>query len=229
MHNTIRRIITALTPSQACLLCLQDTDNLICDVCAKDMPRLDLQQYQQNLLNWPKVGSALGPVPYQRLLALGLYEWPLDNLLLGLKFAQKLLAARALAELFYHHALPGREDPPDAILPMPLHAERYRQRKYNQAVEIARHLGILAGIPVDTRLCVRNKATQPQTQLSGAQRRRNMRGAFTVQHPVPYGKVAVLDDVITTGASVNSLCATLLDQRPDLQIEIWVLAVSLRS
>ena len=227
MHNTIRRIKALLAPPQACLLCLQDSDTLICDCCNADLPHLDLQLCRHNLLNWPRVANSLGPVAYQRLLALGLYQWPLDNLLTGLKFAQNLLAAKALAELFCQHVLRDCPDLPQVILPMPLHVSRYRRRKYNQAVEIARHIGRLAKLPVDCNVCVRCRATQPQTELSAAQRRRNLKGAFKVQGHLPYDKVALLDDVITTGATINSLCQCLLERRPDLKIEVWTLAISL--
>ncbi|WP_343841361.1 ComF family protein [Bowmanella denitrificans] len=228
MPISIRSLLQGMH-RQACLLCLQDSHTLLCQHCQADLPILNLAQYQHNLLNRPDIAQGLENINYQRLVACAPYQWPWDRLITSLKFSQRLLCAKALAEQFYRLTLFARQDLPEAILPMPLHASRYMRRRYNQAGEIAGQLSRLSHIPVDHHLCRRSKATLPQTELTGAQRRHNLRDAFCLNGPLPYRHIAVLDDVITTGTTISSLCHTLRCARVDLHIEVWCIAISLKS
>ncbi|MBT1065820.1 ComF family protein [Bowmanella sp. Y26] len=212
---------------QSCLLCQQPADALICHYCQTDLPVLALSQCDYNLLNWPKIKSGLQQVAYDSLLVSTEYCWPWDKLLTALKFNQRTLCAKALAEQFYRIALTHNGKRPEAILPMPLHYKRYAKRKYNQTMEIAKHLSALSGIALDDQLCQRSKATQAQTQLSGAQRRKNLRDAFRLSSPPAYQHVAILDDIIATGSTVNSLSKALKKAKPSLHIEVWAIAISL--
>jgi len=92
----------------------------------------------------------------------------------------------------------------------PTHAKRLRERGYNQSLELARTLGRAFSIPVDTRGCVRVLATPPQAGLARKERRRNVRGAFRILRPPGVQRVAVLDDVVTTGSTVSELTKVLL-------------------
>lgn len=212
---------------QSCLLCQQAATALICQYCQADLPVLALSQCNYNLLNWPKIKSGLHQVSYDRLLVSAEYSWPWDRLLTALKFNQRTLNAKALAEQFYRVALVNGAKVPEVILPMPLHFRRYTERKYNQAIEIAKHLSCLSGIALDTQLCRRIKATQAQSRLSGAKRRTNLQDAFSLCHQPCYDHVAIFDDIVTTGSTVNSLCKVLKKARPSLHIEVWAIAISL--
>ncbi|GGD77123.1 competence protein F [Lacimicrobium alkaliphilum] len=197
----------------------------MCPWCQSDLKLFNLQACAYNLLLWPKIRQGLGAAKYQRLLACGEYQWPLDTLIRSLKFSRKPRNARALADIFYDHVLTQYSPWPEAIIPVPLSSSRYRTRHYNQAMEIAKRLNQRSGLPL-AEVCKRSKDTQPQTELSGAQRRRNLKQAFTLTGKLEVRRVAVVDDIITTGTTINSLCDTLLQHYPDLEIEVWTIAIS---
>ncbi len=115
------------------------------------------------------------------------------------------------------------EDQPDIIIPVPLHPSRYRERGYNQSLEIARTVSKRLELPLDYRHCIRTHATHSQTELTALQRRSNMRKAFAILKPIPYEHVAILDDVVTTGATVNEL-AKVLRKSGVKRIDVWACA-----
>jgi ComF family protein len=94
----------------------------------------------------------------------------------------------------------------DRVIPVPLSAVRLRGRGYNQAVEIARHV---ARGKLDVDVCVRRGDAVPQTELPWDERRRNVRGAFGCRRALTGATVAVVDDVMTTGATLDELALTL--------------------
>ena len=120
-------------------------------------------------------------------------------------------------------ALAPRVEPlPARLVPVPLHRNRLRRRGYNQAVELARPLGRALGLPVAPRLCRRQRPTPAQAELTGSDRRRNVRGAFAVAAPVPR-HVAIVDDVVTTGSTVGEL-ARVLRRAGAERVEVWAVA-----
>ena len=165
------------------------------------------------------------------------YVFPWDRLLLGLKFGDRLEAApllaqrlsRALATAFAADEALARE-PPDLILPVPLSTERLRERGYNQAHEIARRLVLppLSSEPErQSRLCARTllrlRHTDPQAQLPLTARRRNLRGAFAVMRPVHGLRIALVDDVMTSGATLHE-AALALRRAGAVDVQAWVVA-----
>lgn len=100
--------------------------------------------------------------------------------------------------------------PVTALLPVPLHTSRKRQRGYNQAAELARHAGAAAGIPVWDDVLIRVRATPTQTRLDAADRRQNVLGAFAAGgRNIAGADLVLIDDVMTTGATLDA-CATVL-------------------
>jgi ComF family protein len=169
------------------------------------------------------------PPPYQRCIAAWRYEPPLDYLVQRLKFNKDLSAARVMAELFAEHLTkryPNQQDKPDVIIPVPLHHKRLRERGFNQSVEIAKIVARHIGIPLDLRACTRVKMTQPQAELPAGQRKQNVKGAFAF-HPsqpaAPGGRIALLDDVMTTGHTINELTKTIQNSG-QYAVEVWVCA-----
>jgi ComF family protein len=155
------------------------------------------------------------------------YEYPVDRLVAAAKFHRELHAARTLGELLALHldrARPG--PPPDLLVPVPLHRRRLAARGYNQAVEIARPLAALSGAPLALRLCERTRATPEQSGLPAAARRRNLRGAFAARGRCDGARVAIVDDVVTTGSTAAALARALRDAGA-AEVEVWAAARAL--
>ncbi|WP_233267352.1 ComF family protein [Paraglaciecola sp. L3A3] len=171
---------------------------------------------------------------FPQILALADYQWPISKLLTGLKFSAKIPNALALATLFQQKCLASLPEIPQAILPMPLHSQRYFTRKFNQSIEIAKQISKLTAIPVDTSIIKRSKATQPQTNLTAIQRRKNLRNAFTLDQQAmirlqQYQHLALFDDVVTTGSTMNHAYELLHKLHPKLRIDVWSICITLTS
>ena len=174
------------------------------------------------------------PPPLHRVRAAFLYAAPLDRLLPRFKFHHDLAAGRLLAQLMAQ-ACAGCERP-QALVPVPLHRGRLRRRGYDQALELARPLAAALALPLRTDLLCRVRATTAQSELDAAARRRNLLGAFTANARTPPARappmrtvpahVALVDDVMTTGATLHA-AATALHQAGVARVDAWVCARAL--
>ena len=115
---------------------------------------------------------------------------------------------------------------PDFIVPMPLHPAKLRERGFNQALEIARRVSEKCGIPLLPGACKRIKDTASQAGLPWKEREKNIRGAFTCETDLAGKHIAVLDDVMTTGATLNEL-AKVLRKHGATRVSGWVVARTL--
>lgn len=177
----------------------------------------------------PGPGGALcGPCqrrapPYERCIAPLRYATPVPTLVGAAKFRGRLNAVRLLAQLLAQ-ALPlVGESLPEVLVPVPLHRARLAERGYNQALEIALALGRALALPVDQGCCERVLATSPQAGLDEASRRRNMRGAFSARSPLGWRHLAILDDVVTTGSTVEELTRVLRRAGAE-RVVVWAVA-----
>ena len=198
----------------------------MCQGCLSELPVLDAACLQC-AIPLPVAGVCgqcqAEPPEFDRALAAFRYADPVDMLVQRLKFDGKLYAARLLGELMADRLAPGVTELPQAILPVPLHRSRLRQRGFNQAVELSRALAWRLERPVVSGGCRRIKATPTQTGLDARQRRRNLRDAFEVRRSLPFTHVAVVDDVMTTGATLRSL-ARVLRRAGVARVDVWVCA-----
>ncbi|UNK58831.1 ComF family protein [Pseudoxanthomonas daejeonensis] len=161
------------------------------------------------------------PPPLQATHAAFLYLPPLDQLLPRFKFHHDLAAGRLLAQLMAH-AFAGLERP-QALVPVPLHRGRLRRRGYDQALELARPMASTLRLPLRADLLQRVQATAAQSELDAVARRRNLQGAFRVaDHCVP-SHVALVDDVMTTGATLHA-AASALRRAGVARVDAWVCA-----
>ena len=218
--------------SQSCLVCNQSSGTSICQYCIDDLTLFDIDRYQHNLMLSPKVSLGLAKVDFPQLLALADYQWPLSKLLTGLKFSKQVPNAHALATLFVRHCLSSIPELPQLIIPMPLHKNRYLFRKFNQSIELARQICSLSQLDMDTSIINRCKSTPAQTDLSAAQRRKNLRDAFEIdetaeQRLKKYQHIALFDDVITTGTTMNCAYRRIRKHNPNLKIDIWSICLTL--
>ncbi len=164
----------------------------------------------------PAAGPVIAPLAY---------EFPVDRMVTGAKFHRQLYFARALGELLggFLERETGRRPSPDVLVPVPLHRGRLANRGYNQALEIARPVARRLRLPLAPRLCERVRPTTEQTGLTGPQRRRNLRGAFRASVACRGARVAVLDDVITTGSTMAAVSRALRDAGA-AEVEVWAAA-----
>lgn len=190
-----------------------------CGVCAIPLPASEVCEGGTR----PNCGRCLRrPPPQAACVAAFVYGFPLDRLLPRAKFHGDLAAARLLAGLMAQ-AVQGA-DRPHAIVPLPLHPARLRQRGYDQALELARPLSIATGLPLLAGALVRRRDTAPQSRLDAGQRRRNLRGAFAVRSGATLPThVAVVDDVMTTGATLHA-AAIALRRAGVARVDGWVCA-----
>lgn len=144
------------------------------------------------------------------------YAAPVDQMVLALKFGGQLALAPLFAQLLHEawqRSAPTRDMQPSLLLPVPLGTQRLIDRGFNQAQEIARPLAQSLGIPLLPRAAMRVRDTAAQSSLSPDERRKNMRRAFTVApgmiDRVKGKHVGIVDDVMTTGETLDELAATL--------------------
>ena len=180
----------------------------LCRDCAAGLPR------NQSACSVPPFRSSF--VPFR-------YAYPLDHLVQGLKFRNELACGRVLGQLFAGCLLARGEPLPEAIVPVPLAPRRYRQRGYNQAIELALSIRRITGIAVRADVAIRQRETAEQAGLDRKARRRNVAGAFAAVAPLRVRHVAILDDVVTTGSTVREL-AEVLQRAGAEQIEVWAIA-----
>ena len=189
-----------------CGPCLEDLQRVVhpCRCCASPLP-----------VSGQCPACARRPPVLDRVYAPWAYAWPLDRLVLGCKHAGDARSERVLVTLARVAAaeqLTAGEHP-DVVVPVPLHPVRLRQRGFNQAQPLARAVADILGVPAAPWLARRIRATESQQGLGAQARRRNVRDAFAVDVSVfpdlEGARVLLVDDVVTTGATLNALAATL--------------------
>jgi ComF family protein len=210
-----------------------------CLVCAEaGVDGLDLCRWCRAELPWnepacPRCALPLAPgvdctrclaeaPPFTRAHAAFRYEFPVDRLLPRFKFHADLAAGALLATLLQWSLDPG--DWPLALVPVPLHRSRLRRRGYDQALELGKSLARATGLPLLPSRLRRLRATQAQTELGASARRRNVAGAFALAPgpPLP-AHVALVDDVLTTGATAGECAHLLLDAGVE-RVDLWTVA-----
>lgn len=232
VDGRLRRLSFALLPA-TCLLCGAGAQPPwdLCPPCRADLRRNDSCCARCGLplaAAAAQCGRCLKRTPaYAATWAPYLYAAPLAGLLTRFKFGADLAAGRLLAQLALA-AGPPLPEPTAALLPVPLHADRLRERGYNQALELARPLARALDLPLLPQTLQRLRDTTAQTGLSALARRRNLRRAFgvSVGGGLPE-HVILIDDVMTTGATVQE-CALALRRAGVARVDVWVLARAAR-
>ena len=161
------------------------------------------------------------PPPWHDVWVPFVYAWPLDALESRFKFSGSLAAGRVLAACWLSSGVPPVM--PDLLVPVPLHASRLRKRGYNQALELARPLARHLGLPLAHDVLTRARPTGAQTELDAAARATNVRAAFAVKRMPAQKHVAIVDDVMTTGATLAE-CARVLLAAGVARVDVWALA-----
>ncbi|MDR0827798.1 MAG: ComF family protein [Desulfovibrio sp.] len=149
------------------------------------------------------------PPPWQRFIFYGTHENLLRELLLALKFREQLHLAPVLAALLINRPAFANLNV-DTVAPIPLHRRRLCQRGYNQALELARPVARALNVPLFPDLLLRVRETSPQTELGRSLRRQNIKGSFACGAAVTGRHILLVDDTMTTGATMTEAALTLL-------------------
>lgn len=230
VYNWLNIIQEALLPP-TCILCGNPGFNGldICQPCHLRLPRNTLccpkcaESFTAAIAVLPLCGRCLHETPtFDVTYAPFTHHEEIRHLITGLKFGAQFKNARLLGALLAE-AIDNKVEIPDCIIPVPLHKARYHERGFNQALEIARTVSQKLHIPINPNCCVRHKDTPHQTGLTAKKRRQNLRRAFSVNKPVLTSHIAILDDVMTTGATANEL-ATALKHAGVSRVDVWVCA-----
>jgi ComF family protein len=168
------------------------------------------------------------PVAWQTdaVLSPYLFREPLERYIYGLKFRGMRSLGRACGLLLAEAAY-ARRTRVDALVAVPLHARRLLERGYNQALEIARPVSYILKQPILRAGILRARATSPQTLLGADERRENLQAAFEIRRDLRGLRLAIIDDVITTGATANAL-ALALRAAGAVYVEAWAVARTAR-
>ena len=215
-----------------CILCRQSlaiepvpAPSAFCQACYDQLSWHDGHSCPQcGMPSWGEVcGLCLNKPPhFEQTIAAFDYDFPIDRLISAYKYQFQLQLATPLSQALIQAVRQKLTVMPDYIIAMPLHPMRIAERGFNQSLELAKILSLEMYIPI-SHACLRIINTPPQAKLSQAQRIRNIRGAFHCAHSLEGLNIAIVDDVMTTGASLNEL-ARQLKQRGAAHVQCWVIA-----
>lgn len=232
VNDWLKRVQALLLPP-CCVLCGADGQPPLLDLCAPcdaDLPRnapacvrcaVPLPPNATGVLT---CGACLRRPPrFDRAIVPFRYAYPLDHLVRDLKYHGRLAYGRVLGTLLADFLAAADLPRPELLVPVPLFPARHRDRGFNQANEIARPIAERLHIPIADRLCSRVRATEDQTELTAAQRRQNVRRAFALARRPGVRHVAILDDVLTTGSTVDEL-ARVFKRSGVRTVSVWAVA-----
>jgi ComF family protein len=214
-----------------CALCRQSGQEHLdlCAGCEADLPLNDTacEHCAEPLpANHSKValcGRCLQQAPaFDACFAPFRYAFPVDRMIQGLKYRHDLVYGRILGELLARH-LSRRQTRPELVVPVPLGTARYRDRGFNQARELALPVCEALELTLNSRLIVRCRETPEQAALDRKGRLTNTQRAFALTSPLAARHVAIIDDVVTTGSTVNEISRVLRAAGAEW-IEVWAVA-----
>ncbi len=163
------------------------------------------------------------PPAFDCCLAGCVYRYPVNQMIKKLKYQARLDLVRSLTRPLIERIRHECIGPPDCLVPMPLHSLRQRSRGFNQARELASAISHTLCLPVDDRLVQRHKNTAQQYNLRQEHRIKNVKNAFSLIKSNSYDRIAIVDDVLTSGATANEL-ARLLKRHGVEHVQVWCVA-----
>ena len=240
LPNLTTRVLECLLPAQCTLCGGASAGERLCPGCRQELPVIQDPCRRCALPGLP-AGQRLckdclrcAPAWHQACAGL-VYDYPADRLVRRFKFRHKLVCGRILAEAMaaaaccqVSAAATGASNgaalglAPEVLVPVPLHFTRQWRRGFNPSEFLAVHFGAALSWPVHTKLLFRHRATPAQSGLERAERQRNLRGAFHCRQ-TSYRHVGLVDDVLTTGATLEE-CALTLKAAGAERVSVWVAA-----
>lgn len=232
LRNVILNIgaeIKQALPTQPCVLCgSMSHGGLWCAACDSAMPYLDVPCCPACAL--PSSGGEVcgqclqHPLLFIRATAVFGYTFPLDKLIQAMKYGEQIALAHAFAVRLAQRI--DKTNLPDYIIPMPLHPAKLRERGFNQSLLLAAKVARELDIKLLHNTCQRVRDTPPQSALPWKERKKNVCGAFRCDADLSGKHVVLVDDVLTTGASLDALAAAV-QKCGASEISVWVVARTL--
>lgn len=231
LYRLSSQVINWLAPHK-CFGCeaIIETPKPFCEACYIELP------FQHNACG--QCGQAFArktdycgrcisePPYYDSCLCPFEYQTPISDLICALKYNDKPELAKKIGLMLADEIIQSESPLPEAILPVPIHTSRLRSRGFNQAKLIAVTVGNELGIPVINNAVIKRKATPPQAQQSLSIRKNALNNCFEVKHKINAQHLAIIDDVVTTGSTVNEIAKTLKKNGVDY-IQVWAVAHTL--
>jgi len=232
----IKQILDSLYPRR-CVLCHslcapEKPHNMdLCHDCQADLPLIEYACFQCGIplhqtQNQQRCGQCLQKTPaYDHVISIYHYQNPLIWLIQQMKFKKKSAIANLLGHVMSIQLKQHNTTIPDAIIPVPLHYKRQLERHFNQSEEMAKVVAKKLLCPLDTQYLERHLPSKQQSGLDAKQRRKNVKGIFRVKNKKQnsYRHIALIDDVMSTGSTVNEISKTLKKNGVE-KVDVWILA-----
>ncbi len=221
--------LSAFIPDQSCVLCAENARFCVCHECessfSNHQPRCQSCAHPiTGGLDF--CGQCLAHAPvFNRAYTLYDYQDAIADLIKAFKFDHQLCIGDYFSHQLFdlYRSIVAKDIQYDAIIPMPLSRNRIAERGYNQVLELLGVISKKTNVAIDTQNVERIKATQPLSALNPEERRSEIKGAFSVK-PMSYNAVLLVDDVMTTGSSLNELASTILKNTDVKSCDVMTLA-----
>ena len=224
----VNRFFTWAAPKQ-CIICNKNLslNYPTCDDCYFKLP-FEISGCsrcgQPFAANLDHCGNCIANPPiYDKCFCAFQYSHPIDEKIRQFKYSERPELASDLAKLLVREINNNQLERPELLIPVPIHINKLRNRGFNQALELTKYLSSSLKIPYKTGIIVKHQATAPQVQQTLSQRKRNIRGCFSYKKNITAKHVAIIDDVITTGATVAEI-TKILKRNGVNYIQIWGVA-----
>ena len=229
IYSVIQSFISLVYPMQ-CVVCSGEVfidNSAICPICLDELP---YTYFEQSNTDHPMDRMFYGRLPTQFTYALLFFEQngPTQPILHALKYGARRNVGKQLGErIAYRIAHLHSIEPIDALIPVPIHPKKAFTRGYNQSEFIAKGVGAVLHIPVQTKWVVKCRATESQTRKSRFLRWDNVADQFESRINGTFaGHIAIVDDVLTTGATIEAVVKSIRSKNEHIRISIITLAIT---
>lgn len=221
MYRDVKQAVFA----GACFFCMKKTNNAWCIECEQEfiLPIARCPVCARHTANNAVCATCIKRRPYfTQTEVVFNYQYPANQLIKTFKYNKRPELARCFAEKLVE-TLKNKTRLPEILLPVPLHKKRQAERGYNQSLELAAQIASRLGMKVNSSLCRRIKNTDPQSTLPMKTRKNNVKDAFCLNDTQIPEHIAIVDDVITTGSTVNEISALLI-KAGCRRVDVWAIA-----
>lgn len=233
LYNALRQLTKWLFPANCggCLKALSQGERFFCDACDKTLPYLDNyctrcgQPFSD--AHTGDCGQCLAKPPaFDRCFCPFEYASPISDDICRLKYAEQPQVAKRLASMFVQELKRQDLPLPNALVSVPMHNRQLRKRGFNQSTQLAKQLSKQLNLPIINGALIKDKLTPRQATQTLAARKNNLKGSFKLQHTINYKHLAVVDDVVTSGATAQEIAKILKKNGVDY-VHIWGVARTL--